>query len=191
LCSNPERIRIDGKKAHSTQKPQALLYRILLASSNPGDVILDPFFGTGTTGAMAKLLNRHWIGIEKDARYIKIAEKRIADLSVDTMNSIFLSVGISKYKEKRIPFGSLLEAGLLKPGQALYFRGERDQLARIKANGHLVYNGFEGSIHQVSRKLTDGSPCNGWEYWFYEDKEGNLTPINTLREILRQESQPD
>jgi modification methylase len=190
LCSKPERIQIDGKKAHSTQKPQALLYRILLASSNPGDVVLDPFFGTGTTGAMAKLLHRHWIGIERDSSYIAIANERIGNLTEE--NAVPPVYDISnKSKEKRIPFSSLLETGLLKPGQALYFRGEREMLAHIKTNGHLIYHGFEGSIHQVGRMLTDGSPCNGWEYWYYEDTEGNLKPINTLREIIRQISRPD
>jgi hypothetical protein len=163
----------------------------LLASSNPGNVVLDPFFGTGTTGAMAKLLRRHWIGIEKDPKYIEIAEERIAALTLDMIDPAIFKVKPSKYKEKRIPFGNLLDAGLIKPGQPLYFRGERDMIARVKSNGHLVYNGFEGSIHQVSRMLTGGSPINGWEYWFYEDQEGNLTSINILREHLRKVSYPD
>ena len=191
LCTSPERIRINGKKAHSTQKPQALLYRILLASSDPGDVVLDPFFGTGTTGAMAKLLHRQWIGIEKDPNYIEIAKRRIAELTLETVNLSIYDVGSSRNKERRIPFSSLLETELLKPGQALYFRGDRDKIARIKTNAHLIYNGFEGSIHQVSRMLTDGSPSNGWEYWYYEDSEGSLKPIDTLRDIIRQADQPD
>jgi len=191
LCSSPERIRVNGKKAHSTQKPQALLYRILLASSHPGDVVLDPFFGTGTTGAMAKLLHRQWIGIEQDAGYIEIASSRIAGLSEDEVDPLLFEVRDRKLKEKRIPIGSLLEAQLLFPGQALYFRGERDKLARIMPNGHLIFNGIEGSIHQVGLTLTGGGPYNGWEYWYYEDQEGNLVPLNALREVIRQRSQTD
>jgi DNA modification methylase len=191
LCSSPERIRINGKKAHSTQKPQALLYRILMASSNPGDTVLDPFFGTGTTGAMAKLLQRHWIGIEKDPSYVEIAETRITNLIIESVDPAIIEVGDRNQKKKRIPFGRLIEVELLKPGQALYFHGERDKIARIKSNGQLIYDGFEGSIHQVSRMLTDGRPCNGWEYWYYEDQEGNLTAINALREVIQQENQPD
>jgi site-specific DNA-methyltransferase (adenine-specific) len=191
LCSSPERIRVNGKKAHSTQKPQALLYRILLASSNPGDVVLDPFFGTGTTGAMAKILHRHWIGIEQDPRYIEIARTRIDGLSEDAIDPALFEVRDRKVKEKRIPIGSLLEAQLLYPGQALYFRGERDKPALIKPNGHLVFNGIEGSIHQVGRTLTGGSPYNGWEYWYYEDQEGNLVPLNALRDVIRHKSQTE
>jgi modification methylase len=191
LCSSPERIRVDGKKAHSTQKPLALLYRILIASSNPGDVVLDPFFGTGTTGAMARLLHRHWIGIEQDPRYIEIARTRINGLSEDEVDPTLFEVRDRKAKEKRIPFGFLLEAQLLFPGQTLYFHGKRDKPAQIKPNGHLVFNGLEGSIHQVGRSLTGGSPYNGWEYWYYEDKDGNLAPLNALREVIRQKSEMD
>lgn len=191
LCSSPERIRVNGKKAHSTQKPQALLYRILLASSKPGDVVLDPFFGTGTSGAMAKILHRNWIGIEQNPEYIKIARKRIAELAVEEVDPSMYEVRGGKQKEKRIPFGSLLEAQLLTPGQALYFRGERDKPARIKSNGHLIFEGSEGSIHQVGRTLTGGGPYNGWDYWFFEDQDGNLLPLNTLRELIRHKSQLD
>jgi modification methylase len=192
LCLHSRRLVVKRiLRLELVQKPQALLYRILMASSKPGDVVLDPFFGTGTTGAMAKLLHRQWIGIEKDPNYIEIAKRRIAELTLETVNLSIYDIGSSRNKERRIPFSSLLETELLKPGQALYFRGDRDKIARIKTNAHLIYNGFEGSIHQVSRMLTDGSPSNGWEYWYYEDSEGSLQPINTLREIIRQADQPD
>src|SRR5688572_25509758 len=116
IATGKERIKMNGKKAHSTQKPEALLYRIITASSNPGDVILDPFFGSGTTGAVAKKLGRNWIGIERDKKYIKVAQKRIDAVQEAHQDTI----QVEKRKQLRIPFGALLENGLLKPGQVLY-----------------------------------------------------------------------
>ena len=186
LCSGTERLRRNGKKAHSTQKPQALLYRIILASSQPGQIVLDPFFGTGTTGAVAKLLHRHWIGIDKDAHYVQIARSRIESLLPEPFQEPVFEVRERK-KERRIPFAGLLEHGLIKPGQALYFQGNRALAARVRPDGNLVWNASEGSIHQMGRQLAGGGPCNGWECWYFEDSAGALSPIDRLREQLRKE----
>lgn len=183
LCTGSERIKRNGKKAHATQKPEALLYRVLLASTDPGDVVLDPFFGTGTTGAVAKRLGRHWIGIEKEARYVEIARKRIEAITPDSVEPEVLNV--VRERPPRVPFGKLLEAGLLRPGEELYFRGDRSLTAKVKPDGRLRINGFEGSIHQTGSHLAGGSPCNGWEHWYYKDGEGQLRVIDALREVVR------
>jgi site-specific DNA-methyltransferase (adenine-specific) len=186
LCTGAERIKVDGKKAHTAQKPEALLYRILLASSNPGDVVLDPFFGSGTTGAVARKLHRHWIGIEKEEGYISIARERIAAiLPEEGFDPQVFEVRDPKRLRPRIPFGSLLENGLLRPGQALYFRGDREQAAVLKPDGNLLLDGFQGSIHQAGKHLMGGSPCNGWEHWYYEAEGGELRSLDTLRSVLR------
>lgn len=183
LCTGSERIKVNGKKAHATQKPEALLYRVLLASTDPGDVVLDPFFGTGTTGAVAKRLGRHWIGIEKEARYVDLARKRIEGIKPESIEPEVLNV--VPERPPRVPFGKLLEAGLLRPGEVLYFRGDPSVSAKVKPDGRLRIHGFEGSIHQAGSYLSDGSPCNGWEHWYYRDSEGELRAINALREVVR------
>ncbi len=179
LSTGKERIKANGTKAHPTQKPEALLYRLILASTNPGDVILDPFFGSGTTGAVAKKLGRHFIGIERDVKYIKIAQKRIDAVQVADSASL----DVATRRPTRVPFGALLEHGLLLPGQKLYFaRGGKS--AKILANGHIRCGKVTGSIHAVAKSLT-GAPSNGWELWFYNDKDGNKQSIDTLRQIIR------
>ncbi len=185
ICTGAERVKIDGKKAHSTQKPEALLYRLILASSNPGDVVLDPFFGSGTTGAVAKKLGRRWIGIEQDPDYVQVAQQRI-DVISPPEDAGMLDVRSARRRAARLPFGRLLEAGLLLPGQELYFRGDRATAARLKPDGKLRVGDFEGSIHQAGTHLMGGSPCNGWEHWYYEDEQGDLVVINALREKLRE-----
>jgi site-specific DNA-methyltransferase (adenine-specific) len=187
LCTGSERIRIDGEKAHSTQKPESLLYRILLASTNAGDVVLDPFLGTGTTAAVAKKLHRNWIGIEKDTGYVKIARERIAAVNPEPYDVATFDVRDRRHKEPRVPFAHLLEMGLLKPGQKLFFRMNSERVALIKPDGKLLIDSFEGSIHQVGKHLSGGSPCNGWEHWYYEDKEGELVVIDSLRQWVREE----
>jgi modification methylase len=179
LSTGKERIKANGAKAHSTQKPEALLYRVLLSSTNPGDVVLDPFFGSGTTGAVAKKLGRHFIGIEQDKNYIKIAQKRID--AVQPADSP--SLDVATRRPTRIPFGALLEHGLLLPGQTLYFARD-GKSATVLANGHIRCGGVTGSIHAVARSLT-GAPANGWELWFYIDKDGNKQSIDALRQIIR------
>jgi modification methylase len=180
LATGKERIRLNGSKVHSTQKPEALLYRIMIASSNVGDVILDPFFGTGTTGAVAKKLGRNWIGIESNKKYIKAAQKRID--AVQRVDEEALNV--EKKKPVRVPFGALLENGLLQPGQTLYF-AKNGTTAKILSNGHIRCGDVTGSIHGVAKSLMGNAPANGWDLWFYQDEGGTKIVINELRERLR------
>ncbi len=185
LCTGRERLKMDGGKAHTTQKPEALLYRVILSSSDPGDVILDPFFGTGTTGAVAKELHRRWIGIERDSDYIQVAQERI-DAIVPPLFEGSVFVTKSKRKEPRIPFGNLLEAGLLQPGDTLYL-DKTKATAQVAADGTLHSGGISGSIHRVGAQLLGLPALNGWEHWYYRNIEtGNLLPIDVLREKLRQ-----
>jgi site-specific DNA-methyltransferase (adenine-specific) len=185
LCSGGERLRQDGEKAHSTQKPEALLYRVILTSTKPGDLILDPFFGTGTTGAVAKKLGRHWIGVERQAHYVELARQRIAAIPEATGDpSLYKSPDPRKLP--RLPFGLLLEYGLLQPGQTLYFGRNTAIEAQVQADGTIEYNGLRGSIHQVARHIRQ-APCNGWEQWYFLDVEtGERRPIDALRQIIRQ-----
>ena len=181
LVTGRQRIKSNGAKAHSTQKPEALLYRVVMASSNPGDVVLDPFFGSGTTGAVAKKLGREWIGIERDKKYIKIAQKRID--AVQTADEA--SLHVEKRKQARVPFGALLENGMLQPGQTLYF-AKNGTRAKILANGHLRCGKLTGSIHGVAKSLMNDAPANGWDVWYYKDESGNKIVIDELREKLRE-----
>jgi site-specific DNA-methyltransferase (adenine-specific) len=185
LCTGSERIRIDGEKAHSTQKPESLLYRILLATTHAKDVILDPFFGTGTTGAVAKKLHRNWIGIEREPTYVKIARQRIEAVTPEPFDEIAFDVRDRRWKEPRVPFAHLLEVGLLKPGQKLFFKKDPEKVAVIKPDGKLILEDFEGSIHQSGKHLSGGSPCNGWEHWYYLDQDGKMDVIDSLRKIVR------
>jgi modification methylase len=189
ICNGPERIKEGGKKAHSTQKPEALLYRVILAASQPGQVVLDPFFGSGTTGAVAKKLHRRWIGIELEERYVRIARRRLEAVQVEPFEAQVFDISAPSRRKTRLGFGSLLETGLLRPGQALYFQGERSRAARIKPDGRLVWDGIEGSIHQLGKTLAGGSPCNGWEHWYYENEMGELIPIDALRQRLMAEAE--
>jgi DNA modification methylase len=186
ICSGGERLKKDGKKLHPTQKPEALLYRVLMASTDAGDVVLDPFFGTGTTGAVARRLHRRFIGIEKDPEYAAAAEERINQVQqVEFDPPIFVSP--DPRKEVRIPIGSLLENGLLVPGQTLYL-GERGLSAKLQADGSLEYNGEIGSIHQLAQKIQQ-APVNGWDAWFYEEPSSKIRlPIDVLRQKIRTES---
>jgi DNA modification methylase len=186
LCTGKERLKINGERAHPTQKPEALLERVILSSTNPGDTILDPFFGTGTTGAVAKRLGRHWIGIEAEPSYISMAQKRIeavvAQKGFEEMPAV-----TQAHQARRIPFSSLINDHLLRPGQALYFGARGDQQAIILANGHIRYGEYSGSIHQVGREILK-APCNGWTAWYYIDENtGKREPINLLRQKIRDE----
>jgi modification methylase len=184
ICNGKERLRHNGTKAHATQKPEALLYRILTASTNPGDVVLDPFFGTGTTGVMAKRLNRRWIGIEKDAQYAQLARERIhATVHGDENPSVYKT--FNPRRAPRLPFGALLEHGLIQPGQVLYFGSGSGPSACVQADGSLEYDNQRGSIHKIARLLHSG-PSNGWIQWYYQDDDtGQRKPIDHLRQILR------
>jgi DNA modification methylase len=183
ICTGKERIKNNGSRAHSTQKPEALLYRILLSTTSPGDVVLDPFFGSGTTGAVAKKLGRHYIGIERSAEYIELARKRIDQVDLSPEGSLNIP---NPRRQKRIPFGSLLEAGLVNPGQILYFNRDGVQ-ATIMADGHISCGETVGSIHGVARSLSSGSPVNGWDCWFFEGADGKRQSIDMLRQKIREQ----
>ena len=184
ICTGSERLKVDGAKAHSTQKPEALLQRVILASSNPGDVVLDPFFGTGTTGAVAKRLGRHWLGIECDARYVQLAADRIAAVQPEPFPPEPLAPP-DRRALPRVPFAALLQHGLLQPGQILYL-GQRGELhATILPDGRLQHGDLTGSIHAVARAIQQ-APCNGWQHWHYLDPAtGQRRPIDRLRTIVR------
>lgn len=186
ICTGSERLRLNGEKAHTTQKPEALLYRVLLSSSNPGDTVLDPFFGTGTTGAVAKLLHRNWIGIEREPDYVALAQQRI-DAVVPPMFEEALLSTPSKRDEPRIPFGNLLEAGLLHPGDLLYLDKTKGT-AQVMADGRLRSGEVTGSIHRVAADMLGVPAANGWEHWYYLDKDtAELLVIDTLRGRIRSE----
>lgn len=183
ICNGGERLKnAKGEKAHPTQKPESLLHRVLLASTNQGDVILDPFFGTGTTGAVAKKLGRHFIGIEREAEYREVAQKRIDDTRKYDADS--LRVTTSKRAEPRVPFGNLIERGMLRPGEQLY--SPKGQSAKVRADGTLISAESRGSIHQVGAALEGAPSCNGWTYWTFK-REGKHIPIDTLRQQIRAE----
>jgi modification methylase len=183
LCGGPERLRGgDGKKAHPTQKPEALLHRVLLASTRPGEVVLDPFFGTGTTGAVAKRLGRRFIGIERDAFYVALARARIASVRPAATDEVQLE---SKREAPRVPFGSLVERGLLRPGEVLVDAGRRFA-ARVRADGTLISAEHRGSIHAVGARVQGAPACNGWAFWHVE-RHGRLVLIDELRQQMRGE----
>jgi modification methylase len=179
ICSGPERLKDDGgRKAHPTQKPEALLHRVLLATTNPGDTVLDPFFGTGTTGVVAEKLGRKWIGIERDKDYAKAAEERIA--KVKPLSASAVEPIASKRAEPRVPFGTLIELGILRAGAKLYDE-RRSVLAEVKADGTLAVPTGRGSIHRMGAAVQGKSACNGWTFWHY-DEGGKLKPIDALRD---------
>jgi len=183
LCTGRERLRSNGTKLHPTQKPAALLYRILTASSNPGDVVLDPFFGTGTTGEAAIRLGRHWIGIEKQTEYIQAARERLQIVLPDFITGMGLETANIRQKI-RLPFGTLLEYGYLHPGDILYLGKDSSLFATITQQGKLLYDGQSGSIHGIASNL-QGRQSNGWTDWFYTDPDdGQRYSIDRLRQKL-------
>jgi len=184
ICTGGERLKgEDGQKVHPTQKPEALLARVMLASSKPGDVILDPFFGSGTTGAVAKRLGRHFVGVEREQTYIDAARARID--AVETAPAAALELLKGKRAEPRIPFGTLLERGLIVPGAVLTDSRGRHQ-ARVRADGSLEAGALVGSIHRVGALVQGFDACNGWTFW-HVHHNGRLTSIDDLRKIVRDE----
>ena len=172
----------DGDKAHPTQKPEGLLHRAILAATQPGDIILDPFFGTGTTGAVAKKLGRKYLGLEREAEYAEVARKRLAhsggqrhQFAVDTIEA----------EGTRIPFGWLVERGLLEPGTVLHSHCHR-WTAKVRADGTLIAADHRGSIHQVGAAVQGAASCNGWTFWHLPG-DGRDVPIDVLRQKLRAE----
>ena len=184
ICSGGERSKDDeGRKAHPTQKPEGLLHRILVGTTQPGDVILDPFFGSGTTGAAAKRLGRRWIGIERDAGYRKIARQRIDAVNPWDMDAVAATP--SRRAQARIPFGNLVERGWLSPGAWLPSVNGRHR-AKVRADGTLISHDVKGSIHQVGAALESAPSCNGWTYWHFK-RDGKAVPIDLLRQQIRAE----
>ena len=182
LCTGAERLRgDDDEKLHPTQKPEALLYRILNATTRPGDVVLDPFFGTGTTGAVARRLGRRFIGIERDSVYAAGALRRVGGVVPAPAEAIAATV--SKRQAPRIAFGSLLEQGIIAPGETL-FDARRRFAALVKADGSLSSGPHQGSIHKVGALVQGAEACNGWTFWHHE-REGRLLPIDALRAGIR------
>jgi modification methylase len=182
VCAGEERIKDEtGSKAHPTQKPEALLHRVLLASTQPGDIVLDPFFGVGTTGAVARRLGRRFVGIEREARYADLARARIARVIPGAPRD--LEVTESRKSEPRVPFGQVVESGLLAPGDILWCPKGRHQ-ARVRADGSLVSGEMAGSIHKVGAMMESQPACNGWTYWHIRTDRG-LQPIDVLRARIR------
>ena len=184
ICNGNERLKnAKGEKAHPTQKPESLLHRVLVGTTNPNDVVLDPFFGTGTTGAVAKMLGREFIGIEKEHAYIKVAHDRIK--KIKKFDKEVLEVSISKRSEPRVPFGQIIERGMLSPGEQLWSLNGRHK-AKVRADGTLIGDDIKGSIHQVGAALEGAPSCNGWTYWAFK-RDGKMVPIDVLRQQIRSE----
>ncbi len=183
ICSGGERLKKDGVKAHPTQKPESLLYRVVLSSSEVGDVVLDPFFGTGTTGAVAKMLGRHFIGLEREDEYAEIARERIR--RIRRIEDETLIKNYSKRSLPRVPFGTVVERGFIRPGTVLTDPRGRYS-AKVRADGTLVTSDFKGSIHQVGAFVQKAPACNGWQFWCTEVK-GKLVSIDVYREKIRAE----
>ncbi|MCB1463828.1 MAG: site-specific DNA-methyltransferase [Nitratireductor sp.] len=184
ICTGAERLKgEDGAKVHPTQKPEALLHRILMSSTKPGDVVLDPFFGSGTTGAVAKKLGRHFVGIEREQAYIDAATKRIAE--VERIDGPVLAVTTGKRAEPRVAFGALVEAGLVSAG-AVLTDARRRWRATVRLDGSLEGEGKSGSIHKLGALVQGQDACNGWTFWHIEEK-GALTSIDEFRKTYREE----
>mgnify|MGYP000386167282 CR=1 FL=1 len=180
ICNGSERIKKGGKKVHSTQKPESLLYRVLLASTNKDDLILDPFLGTGTTVVVAKKIGRNYFGIEKEKKYFNVAKQRLK--KTIKIEDHYLDTIKNNKSKPRIPFGSLLEMGIIAPGMQI-FDPKKKINAKIMADGSIKCNGSEGSIHKVAAKIIGAESCNGWTYWHY-NLGGAFVPIDNLRQRL-------
>ena len=187
ICAGRERLKgPKGKKAHPTQKPEALLFRVLTAVTQPGQVVLDPFSGSGTTAAVAKRLGRRFIGIERDADYLAVARDRLHATPAGDSSALDLP---AKRKQKRIPFGALLERGLLQPGDTLTCKKRRHS-AQIQGDGTVIadslFGRYRGSIHKVGAAVQGLDACNGWTFWHYPADGGRLKPIDDLRAAVRE-----
>ena len=180
ICNGSERLKKNGKKVHSTQKPESLLHRILLATSKKNDLILDPFLGSGTTAAVAKKLGRNYCGIEKDKIYFKAIEKRLK--KTKPIEDDYLDTLQNNRSKPRMPFGSLVELGIIKPGTTI-FDNKKKISAKIMADGSIKHAQAEGSIHKVAAKILGAESCNGWTYWHY-NLNGTVVPIDHLRKRL-------
>ena len=177
ICNGKERIKVNGEKAHSTQKPEALLFRIILSSSNVGDLILDPFMGSGTTAVVAKKLGRNFIGVEKEAAYIKIANQRIKKTQALDKKLLTYYVEIKKPK---VPFGNLIENKWIAIGDHLFCKNRKHK-AKILADATLKWRGKVGSIHKISAEILGKTANNGWTYWYTQNKKGDFVLIDEIR----------
>ena len=180
ICNGKERIKTNGKKIHSTQKPESLLHRVLLASTNKGDLIFDPFLGTGTSASVAKKMGRNYFGIEKEKKYFKAAQQRLRETK--KIEDHYLDTIKNNKSKPRIPFGSLVELGIVKPGMDIFDQKKKIS-AKIMADGSIKYQGDAGSIHKVAAKIIGAESCNGWTYWHY-NMGGSIVPIDNLRQRL-------
>lgn len=181
ICNGNERIKVNGKKAHSTQKPEELLYRVILSASNVGDIVLDPFMGSGTTGAVAKMLHRNYIGFEKEEEYVNIANRRIEKVKpVDQAELLEYRI---EYKPPKVPFGNLIGSGYINIGEDLYSK-DRKHKAVVQADSSLTCGDMVGSIHRVSAKILNRKANNGWDFWYVE-RNGELVSIDDLRQDYR------
>jgi len=176
ICQGDERIKVNGQKAHSTQKPEELLYRIILSTSNPGDIVLDPFSGSGTTAAVAKRLGRNYIAFEKEPFYIQVANERLE--KIRPIEKQLLEYRIEKRKPK-VPFGNLIEKGYVKIGEFLYSKDGKF-FAQVQADSSLSLNGKIGSIHKISATILKKENNNGWSYWYIKREKGMIS-IDQLR----------
>lgn len=182
ICSGRERLKINGEKAHSTQKPEALLRRVIMSSSNPGDTILDPFMGSGTTAAVAKMLGRNYVGIERDKKYVSVAERRLKNISALPLDVLEYP---SEVKQPRVAFGLLVEMGYIPSGSILQ-SSNLEFSAKVLADGTVQSGEYSGSIHHVSAKLLNKEANNGWTYWYLSNPSGRFICIDELRsEYLR------
>jgi modification methylase len=182
LCTGEERLKGgDGRKVHPTQKPEALLARVMLSASNAGDVVLDPFSGSGTTAAVAKKLGRHFIGIERDSGYAEAARARIA--GIEPLSGVTLAAAPEKRSEARVPFLSIVEGGYVRPGEILSDERRRHK-ALVRPDGTLALGPAVGSIHKIGA-LAQGLPaCNGWTFW-HAERKGRLVVVDEFRTIVR------
>ena len=180
ICNGKERIKKNGKKIHSTQKPESLLHRVLLASTNKGDFIFDPFLGTGTTAVVAKKLGRNYFGIEKEKKYFNTIKQRLE--KTPKIEDEYLDVIKNNKSKPRIPFGSLVELGIIKPGMNIFDQKKKVN-AKIMADGSIKHQKLEGSIHKIAAKIIGADSCNGWTYWHY-DLSGSMVPIDNLRQMF-------
>ena len=182
ICTGSERLKdAAGAKIHPTQKPEALLHRVILAASRPGDVVLDPFFGTGTTGVVAKRLGRHFVGVERHPPYVAAALERLE--ATACIDDAALAISEGRRAERRIPFGMLVERSLILPGELLHDPLER-HAARVRADGTIACRDASGSIHQIGAHVQGAEACNGWTFWHIR-RSGRLIPIDLLRQALR------
>ena len=179
ICNGQERLKKDGTKVHPTQKPEALLYRVMLATTNKGDVVLDPFFGTGTTGAVAKRLGRQWIGCERESNYREAALERI-EMALELDESALKTMQ-SPRSAPKVAFGTLIETGWIAAGTVITDK-KRRLSATVRADGSLVSGTEIGSIHGLGAKLQGAPACNGWTFWHIEH-EGEFKPIDALRKL--------